>query len=209
MANSRLRRETAKKVTKPESVVREVAGEAAAAEKNRQLATRTRIVDAYGRLGTELPDFVRAFLTNPQQYYDPSSPLPFQAPDFDRLNQSREDWEKEADQAWEKHRKEFLRICEVWVEIGVDEKIEATVRARGPGEKGPTKAGSRKRRDNTPIDKRYEWAAKRLAGEPIKAIAGPDDDASVVGRVVKGILRQAGCTGHIRKRKSNKPSPTP
>jgi hypothetical protein len=209
VASSKMRGKPTKKVKKPKLGVQEVAGEAAAAEKNRQREARSRIVDAYGRLGIEFkawPALVRAFYTNPQlQYSSQTSPLPFQAPDFDRLNQSPEDWAKEADGEWEKHKKEFLQGCQSWVEIGVDEEIEATVRARGPGKKGPAKAGSRKRKDNTPMDKRYEWVARYLAREPLKAIAGPDDDASVVGRVVREILQLAGW----RKPKPNKPGPTP
>ena len=206
MANLKVRRKTTKNVKKPESV-QAVGGEAAAAAKNSQRKARLGVVDAYRRLSIELPDFVKAFRANPHlQYFYQIAPQPFQAPDFDPLNQSPEDWAKVANQAWEKHRNGFLQKCESWVEIGVDEKIEATNRVRGPGERGSTKAGSRKRRDNTPIDKRYEWAAKYLAGDQLKTIAGPGDDPSIVGRIVRDVLRQA---GWIRKPKSNKRSPTP
>ena len=206
MANSKRRRKTAEKVKNAASAVQEVAGEAAAAEKNRQRETRFRIVDACRRLGMELPDFVRAFQTNPELPYSYEiTPQLFQAPAFDPLNQSPHDWTKLADHAWEKHRNGFLQKYESDVQIGVDEVIQAT-RVRGPGKKGSTKGGRRGRRDNTPIDKRYEWAAKYLAGEELKIIAGPDDDPSVVGRNARDVLQQAGWT---RKPKSNKRSPTP
>jgi ParB/Sulfiredoxin domain len=190
MEDSKLPRMIGKEIMQPET---EGSGEAAAAAKNRQRETRSRIVDAYGRLGNPLPDYVRAFRTNPQtQYSYGISPPPFQAPEFDPLNQSREDWVQEADEAWKKHQKAFWEDCDHWVAQGLDEEIKTTVRPRGPGKRRPTKAGSWKRKENTPMDKRYEWVAKYLAGEPLKVIAGPNEDVSVVGRVVREILRVAG-----------------
>ena len=54
------------------------------------------------------------------------------------------------------------------------------------------RAGYRKSGDNTPFDRRYEWAARYLARVPLKDIAAQDEAASsAVGRVARGILRIA------------------
>ena len=54
------------------------------------------------------------------------------------------------------------------------------------------RAGQRKRGGNTPLDQRYEWAAKYLVGVALKEIAAQDGaDWSTVGRVARGVLRIA------------------
>ena len=127
------------------------------------------------------------------EYHQYMTPSPFQAPEFDRLNQSPEDWVKVTDRAWELHRSRFLQECEYWVSAGVDAEIVEVKRARGgPGTKRPAHVGGQRRGDNTPINKRYEWAAKYLIKVPLKEIAGADADASTVGRVAREILRSAG-----------------
>src|SRR5437868_5544345 len=93
-------------------------GQAAAARKNRQREVRLGITQAFARLGIrfrEWPNFVQAYYTDPHQqneYRQLVTPSPFQAPDFDRLNQSPDDWIKEADTAWRLHRNAFLQECE-------------------------------------------------------------------------------------------------
>src|SRR5579872_4330797 len=102
-------------------------GQAAAAEQNRQHRVRVNILQALGRIGIpqhKWPDFVRAYLRDLPRgspYRQPISPPVFHPPTFDRLNQSPEEWRKEADAQWEQQR--FLRVCEFWAEQGVDEKI--------------------------------------------------------------------------------------
>jgi hypothetical protein len=120
------------------------------------------------------------------------TPSRFQAPDFDRLSASPKDWVKVADSAWELHRNRFLQECADRVSAGVDEEIEEVKRARGTGKKLPAHVVGQRRGSNTPIDRRHEWAAKYLAGVPLKEIASADADASTVGRVAREIVRLAG-----------------
>lgn len=169
-----------------------------AAEKNREREARLRIIEAFRRLGipySDWPDFVRAFYTDPQQqieYHELMTPSPFQPPDFDRLSETPQDWVKAADNAWELHRNRFLKECEDWVRAGVDEELVKAKRARGTGRKSPSDAVGNRRGVNTPIDRRYEWAAKYLVKVPLKEIAGADADATTVGRVAREIVRSAG-----------------
>jgi hypothetical protein len=198
MADPKLPRKLVGKVQMPEPKRQGVEGFAAAAEKNRKRDARLRITEAFGRLGiphNQWPDFVRTFYTDQHQrieYHDYMTPSPFQAPDFDRLNASPKDWVKVADRAWDLHRNRFLKECEDWVSAGVDEEIEEMKRARGTGKKSPTQVVGRRRGSNTPIDRRYEWAARYLIGVPLKEIAGADADATTVGRVAREIVRLAG-----------------
>ena len=182
---------------KPEPRRQDVAGQAAAAEKNREREARLCIIRALYGLGipvNQWPDFVRAFSTDPHQQikYDQSmTPAPFQAPEFDRLNQSPKDWVKVADRAWELHRNRFLQECKDWVSAGVDEEI-LVKRARGTRKKKLAHGEGQARGENTPIKRRYEWAARYLVKVPLKEIAGADADASTVGRIAREILRLAG-----------------
>ena len=104
-------------------------GQAAAGAKNRQLANRFEIVRAFNRLPIpfhQWPEFVQTFHTDPSQrtgYHQRIAPSPFRAPVFDRLDQSPQDWQRLADAAWERHRDRFLKACEGWVNLGVDEAI--------------------------------------------------------------------------------------
>jgi hypothetical protein len=187
-----------------EKEVQKVVGQAAAAEKNRQREARLSIIQALARLGIpfhEWPDFVQAYYTDSHQqneYRQLMMPSPFQAPDFDRLNQSPDDWINEADRAWALHRNTFLQECENWVKAGVDEKIVEAKRPRCPG-KSSTHEGVQLRGDNTPIRLRYEWAAKYLARIPLKEIAGENADASTVGRIARQIVRSAGWATKSRR----------
>ena len=180
-------------------------GQRAAAEKNREREARFGIIQALSRLHPyhQWPDFVQAFYTDPGQrteYHQFIAPSPFQAPRFDRLNQSPKDWSKLADSAWERHRNRFLRAFESWVRAGVDEEI-GEKRVRSPGNRPPGEAKSRRRGANTPIDRRYEWAAKYLGRVPLKEIAGADAAVSTVGRVARAIIRSAGWSTQARNYK--------
>jgi hypothetical protein len=139
----------AEKTKQPDLRRQDLEGLAAAAGKNRERTARLHIIEAFGRLGIgydQWPDFVRAFYTDQQQrieYHQLMTPSPFEAPEFDRLNQSPQDWVKVADRAWELHRTGFLQRCQYWVDAGVDEEIPEAKRARAPGTKVPTQeAGS-------------------------------------------------------------------
>lgn len=114
------------------------------------------------------------------------------APSFDRLNQSPKDWLQVADRAWELQRNRFLQSCADWVREGVDEEIVEATPARGRGTKRPAQVGGRNRGNNTPIERRYEWAAKYLIKVPLKEIAGADAEASTVGRIARETVRSAG-----------------
>jgi len=198
MAESKSPRKLAAKVKEPEPRRQDVAGQAAAAEKNRERETRLRIIQVLCRLGipdNQWPDFVRAFYANPQQrteYHQFMTPPPFQAPAFDRLNQSPKDWWKVADRAWELHRNRFLQDCDDWVREGVDEEIVEATPTRGRRTKRPAHVGGRNRGNNTPINRRYLWAAKYLVKVLVKEIAGAHAEVSTVGRVAREIVRLAG-----------------
>lgn len=207
MAKSRLGRRLTGKAKKPEAGTRGAVGQAAVAEKNRQRKVRLSIIDELIRLGIpydQWPDFVQAYYADPRQrtqYHHGAWPNPFQAPVFDRLNQSKEDWVKVADGAWERHRNKFLQQCESWVRAGVDEQIEEVKAARGPGKRKLAHVGGQRRGANTPVERRYEWAARYLAKVPLKEIAG---NASTVGRIAREIVRSAGWN---TKSRFNKPGP--
>jgi hypothetical protein len=140
---------------------------------NRLREARLSIIVALRRLGqpyVEWPSFVRKFdehLSQDPKYKQRIAPSPFQPPDFDRLNQSPKDWIEVADKAWQRHRDRFLRGCQFWTAIGVDDKIPAAKSARGPG----LPAGNGKRGKNTARERRSEWAAQYLCGVPLKEIA--------------------------------------
>jgi len=185
-------------------------GEAAVAKKNRQRETRLRIIEGFTRVGLsydQWPDFVREYYADPgqrTQYHQAACPNPFQAPAFDRLNQSAEDWAKVADKECERHRNKFLEQCEYWVQAGVDEEIEKVKALRGPGSRKPAQVGSPKRGTNAPVERRYEWAARYLARVPLKEIAGENAGPSTVGRTVRKIVREAGWN---TKSRLNRPAP--
>ncbi len=198
MTSSKLTRTIIEKLKKPELRGQSDEGLAAAAAKNRERDARLRIIEAFRRSGIpydQWPDFVRAFHADPHQrieFHALMTPQPFQAPDLDRLNGSPRDWVKNADHAWEQHRNRFLRECEDWVRTGVDEEIKEVKGVRGSGKEGPVPVGGRRRGNNTPMDRRYEWAARYLLKTPLKEIAGADADAATVGRIAREIVRLAG-----------------
>jgi hypothetical protein len=208
MADAKLPRIRRANPNKPRPERQAGFGQAAAAEKNRERDARFGIIQALSRLqipSHQWPDFVQAYYADPGQrteYHQFIAPSPFQAPRFDRLNQSPKDWSKLADTAWERHRKRFLQTFASWVRAGVDEEI-VEKRVRGSGKKTPAAAKSRRRGENTPTDRRYEWAAAYLVRAPLKVIAGADADASTVGRVARAIIRAAGWSA---KSRTNKPS---
>ena len=168
-------------------------GQAAASRRNRQLQERQLISRALQSLGryAEWPDFVQKFYTDAGQRIDfeqSASPCAFEAPPFDRLKQSPAEWAKIANEAWARHRDNFLQECAFWPRVGVDEEIPVAKSQRSP------RAASVKLRqgNNTPAQERYLWAAKYLLHTPIKEIAAQHAaDPSTVGRVARTILRKA------------------
>jgi len=181
-------------------------GQAAAAENNRRREVRLGIIQALSRLGipySQWPDFVKVYYADPHQqnrYSQSLSPMPFQAPDFDRLNQSPAEWKKAADKAWALHRNRFLDECENWVKMGVDEEIVWKERPRGPGNGKSDRGRKRRRAGNTAIDQRFVWAAQYLARVPLKQIAGEHADPSTVGRIARQIVRSAGWPTRSRRK---------
>ena len=168
-------------------------GQAAAAGSNRQHETRLRIVQALVRLRiprARWPGFVRASYNVKTRFTQDARPAPFQPPEFDRLNQSRADWTKVADAAWETHRNQFLAECDFWVKTGVDDEIPEAKRRRG--------AGKKTSRPNTSIDLRFEWAAQRLCGLDWKEIADLSENVSTVAKAAKEVLEAAGWRSHAR-----------
>jgi len=80
----------------------------------------------------------------------------------------------------------------------VDEEI-AKEKVRGSGKRPHSEAEDRGRGQNTPLYKRYEWAARYLLGVPLKIIADPGTDVSMVGRVARAVIRSAGWSLKSRK----------
>ena len=175
----------------------EAVGQAAAAKKNRQNEVRDGIVKAllFARIPySQWPECVQVHsigVRDRNRFRQLRSPSPFQPPPFDRLNQSPEEWTKIADKGWEQHRDRFLQGCEYWVKAGVDEGIPQAKRLRSRG-KAAGFSANRKRGANTPLDQRFEWAAKYLARVPLKEIAGDHANPSTVGRIARTIIRCAG-----------------
>lgn len=169
-------------------------GQAAAARKNRETRTRQQIVRALESLGsafrTAWPGFVREFCRDPVEqtiFNDCALPPPFLPPEFDRLNQTPEEWAKAANAAWDQFRERYLQSCHDWVVTGVDEEIPATRTVRGPRSKP-----KRERGKNTVLERRHLWAAKYLLQVPRKEIAAQDNaNATTVGRVARETLLQA------------------
>jgi len=195
MARDKKRRGGKTNPKEPPHPPRQSGFQAGGAAVNRQREARFRIIGALVRLSiptSRWPEFVQAFYSDPsQKYHQRVAPSPFRAPAFDRLNQSPQDWKKAADSAWKRHRDRFLQTFPSWVAAGVDEEIVETA-TRGPGKKPSTVAASRRRGENTSMDRRYAWAANYLLGVPLKQIAGNDEDVSTVGRVARDIIRSAG-----------------
>jgi hypothetical protein len=181
-------------------------GQAAAAEQNRRREIRSGIIQGFLRLGvafSQWPDFIKVYYGDPHQqnqYRQEISPMPFKAPDFDRLNQSPEEWKKAADCAWALHRDTFLQQCLSWVKMGVDEEIIWNNRSRGRGHGQLDGERRRRRAYNTAIDQRYEWTAQYLMEVPLKQIAGEHADASTVGRIARQIVRSAGWPTRSRRK---------
>jgi hypothetical protein len=93
---------------------------------------------------------------------------------------------KAADAAWERHRNEFLQRRNYWVRVGVDEEIAEEKRPRGPGR-------TPRKRNNSTVDLRYEWAALRLCGIGCKEISARYNlKESQVTKKSKEILEAAG-----------------
>jgi antitoxin (DNA-binding transcriptional repressor) of toxin-antitoxin stability system len=179
-------------------------GEVAAALKNRELSARLQIIGSLQRLGiphSKWPDFVKSFYGNPQEgagYSACIAPPPFQAPEFDQLKQSYEQWEKAADKAWKQHRKQFIqRFCQYAVTLGVDQEIPPAKRRRGTGRTGR----------NAPPRLRFEWAARRLSGAAWKEIAGASFQEDHVKKAASEVLKEAGWPTKVKLPKARKTKP--
>lgn len=194
------------------SVIRKVTsglGQAAGAGENRQHQARIGILQALSRLGIPLldwPDFIQAYYTASSQRttsHQLMFPEPFQPPPFDRLNETAELWTKRADLEWQRHRNRFLQTCEFWIAQGVDEKIPVTKLNRGPG-----KAQPGRKRQNTAIERRYEWAAMRLCRKSWKEIAFKyQTKESTVIKAATDVLRTAGWLTRPKASTSSTPAP--
>lgn len=171
----------------------------AGAEANRQLQTREKILGAAEQLKVprkQWPVILQAFAdSNRSKFRAPSQPAPFQAPAFDRLNQSAEEWVTTADAHWERHKDNFLRRFRAWQRLGVDGKIPQPKRHRGPAS-NPAQG----RRNNSAIEKRYEWAALRICGDAWKEIAAKyGARESTVTKAATTILQEAGWSKNVKR----------
>ena len=180
-------------------------GEPEAARKNRAIRAREQIIEGLQRQGIpyrDWPDVVRAFYTNPQErqgYSASISPLRFDPPPFDRLNETPEEWAKRADEAWRKHRDDFLKWINTFVALGVDEKIPPRKRTRG----------SRRKERNAPPDQRANWAARRLMGTPWKEIADDRFHEDQVRKAATDLLKLAGWLASVKPTASAPPPGPP
>jgi hypothetical protein len=186
--------------TSGQNAERKSAWHASAARKNIERQTRLRIVEAFERLQIprdQWPGFVEDLAPEHRQKFRQA---PFQPPVFDGLHQSPGDWAKEANAAWALHRDIFVRAAQCSIEKGVDNELPAPEPARGQGKKSRT-------RMNTPIDRRYEWAALRLCGKSWKEIAGKAYELSTVTKAAQNVLRLAGWheMAKTAKRRANQP----
>ena len=166
-----------------------VAGQLASASKNREIRTRLLIIEALQRLGipeSKWPDFVLRFHRNALGHPGFSQPFemaPFHPPVFDRLKQSKDQWAKAANAAWQQQRDGFLAWCQSGVITGLDEEIPPPKSTRGAGRKG--------RRLNAPPPLRFEWAARRLSGAAWKEMADVSYKATQVRQAATEILKLA------------------
>src|SRR5208283_5213144 len=124
-------------------------------------------------------------------YEQQATPDPFQAPAYDRLNESPQEWAKKADAAWRQHGDRFLKMCEFWVTAGVDEELPATKRTRGAGRKGR----------NAPPALRFEWAARRLMAAAWEEIAGESFTTDQVKKSAGAVLKLADWPTKVKARK--------
>ena len=163
-----------------------------AVTENRVRRERLAIITALQGLGSlsEAPTRVREFYSSLRKQPDfrqPISPPPLQLPNFDRLNQSPEEWRKISRKVFEQHCDEFLRQRQFWVDAGVDDEMPAAKSTRGAGP-----LGVHGKRRNTAVKLRYHWAAQYLCHMPLKEIASQSGANPItVGRIARAILEQA------------------
>jgi hypothetical protein len=103
-------------------------GQAAAVKQNQQREARELIVRALQSLdGITLPQwpgFIKEYYGNPRThvaYRQPISPVPFQPPAFDPLNETQEEWMEKVATGFRQHGEAFLQGTRFWVLRGVDE----------------------------------------------------------------------------------------
>jgi len=152
---------------------------------NRQNTTRAAILAALDRLEIpedRWPEFVRDYKARQAQhtkFRQRLHPPPFAPPVFDPLNQSTGDWVQVADAAWAKHRDQFLAKRQFWKRIGVDAEIPPPKQARVSGK-------------TLSVTQRYDWAARRLCGDPWKEIAAIHQmNESTVTKAATAVLEMA------------------
>lgn len=175
-------------------------GEAAAANKNREIRARLQIIGALQTLGipqSQWPDFVRTFHTDPQartEFEHSAIPPPFQPPDFDRLHESLQDWIKKSNAAWRQYQARFKEAEQAWITQGVDEEIPLAKSTRGTGRMGR----------NAALDLRYQWAARRLSGAAWKEIPCGSFKMDQVKKAATAVLKLADWPTTLKARKSPK-----
>jgi hypothetical protein len=132
-----------------------------------QRQERERLVAAIARLRLpelkeypDLPELARKAILQGRVYRSYSFTQPFWLPKFRITEQSKEEWEREADELYLKYRVEEWRKCHVY--LSVDEPVAELRKRRGSGKTGR----------NASTDERYEWAALRWLGLSWKSIAG-------------------------------------
>jgi|SRR5579871_393692 len=169
-------------------------GHAEAARQNREHAERVGILQALRRLGIpsgQWPNFVQAYERDYAQkplYSQIFSPPAFHPPYFDRLNQSPAEWRQKAEAEFRSYCDRFLRGEEYWIEKGANERVPPATQRRGPGQ-----VPHRGKRQNTPFELRYEFAARRLCGALWKQIAADCQmKESAVMKAGSDVLRRAG-----------------
>lgn len=149
---------------------------------------RERIIAAFERLGV-----------SPEKYLPLVGPEPprihqalmfaekFSFPPRNSYEQTEREWIALADAAYRALRDKLVENQRAWQKLGIDPP--AGIQRRGPG----------KTARNAKVNDAYEWAAKRLLGEPWKEIAAQypmrtdlDKRANTVSKAASTILNAAG-----------------
>ena len=171
-------------------------GQAAAAQLNRQQAHRNRIITALRARGIPEEKWPTDLLSLIPEMKQTVAPPPFLPPNFERLHQSIEEWEALADAEWNCHKKRFIAGEQFWVDKGIDERIPKARRVRGPG------VG--RKRKTAPIEKRYDWVARRIGGGGWKEISS-SHSADAVRKAVTQIFQLAGLPAKTKRIPRNAP----
>jgi hypothetical protein len=101
-------------------------------------------------------------------------------PDFDPMIQSEAQWKRSAKTQFDREQQTFLEFART--------QIEKQVASRGLFRVKPSRGGG----NNSPPERRYEWAAQRfLMGLEIKEIAQGKYNAGQVAQAISAILNEA------------------